>query len=103
MKQHTFASLAYARKKKQTRKETCLSAMERCMPWQALMAVIAPRSSSVGRRGGEPIGLAVMPRIYLARQWFGLSDPLMEDSLYEKGRNLKLKNYPQIWFSISWA
>lgn len=83
MKQRTLASLEYAQKKQQTRKEKCLSEMERRMPWEALMAVIAPRSPSVGRRGGEPIGWAVMPRIYLVRQWSGLSDPLREDSLYE--------------------
>lgn len=68
MKQHSFASLACAQKKQQTRKEKCLSEMERCMPWEAFMAVIAPHSPRVGRRGGEPAGLAVMPRIYLARQ-----------------------------------
>ena len=57
MKQHTFGSLEYAQKQQQTRKEKCLSEMARCMPWEAFMAVIAPRSPSVGRRGGEPIGL----------------------------------------------
>ena len=57
--------------------------MARCIPWQALLAVIEPHYPRGGRRGGQPIGLAVMLRIYLMQQWFGLSDPLMEDSLYE--------------------
>ena len=47
------------------------------------MAVIAPHYPRVGRRGGQPIGLEVMLRIYLMQQWFGLSDPSMEDSLYK--------------------
>ena len=42
MKQQTFALLDYAHKKKQTRKEKFLSEMERCIPWKAVMAVIAP-------------------------------------------------------------
>ena len=79
MKQQTFASLDSAHKKKQTRREEFLSEMERCIPWEGLLSVIAPHY----RRGGQPIGLAVMLRIYLMQQWFGLSDPLMEDSLYE--------------------
>ena len=40
MKQQVFASLDYARKKKQTRRAQFLSEMERCIPWQALLAVI---------------------------------------------------------------
>ena len=72
MKQQTFASLDYAHKKKQTRREQFLSEMERCIPWQALLAVIEPHYPRGGRRGGQPIGLAVMLRIYLMQQWFGL-------------------------------
>lgn len=83
MKQQTFASLDYARKKKQTRRAQFLSEMERCIPWEGLLAVIAPHYPRGGRCGGQPTGLAVMLRIYLMPQWFGLSDPLMEDSLYE--------------------
>ena len=83
MKQQTFASLSYAHKKKQTRKEKFLSEMERCIPWPAFVDAIAPYYPTSGRRGGQPIGLEVMLRVYLMQQWFGLSDPLMEDSLYE--------------------
>ncbi|WP_419649691.1 transposase, partial [Thiolapillus sp.] len=43
-------------------------------PWLAAKA---------GKRGGQPIGLSVMLRIYLMQQWFNLSDPMMEDALYE--------------------
>ncbi|MDP0588185.1 MAG: transposase [Candidatus Endonucleobacter bathymodioli] len=31
----------------------------------------------------QPIGLTTMLRIYLMQQWFQLSDPMMEDALYE--------------------
>ena len=56
--------------------------MERCIPWPAFVDAIAPYYPTSGRRGGQPIGLEVMLRVYLMQQWFGLSDPLMEDSLY---------------------
>ena len=51
MKQQTFASLDYARKKKQTRRARFLSDMERCIPWEELLAVIEPYYPRGGRRG----------------------------------------------------
>lgn len=42
MKQTTFASLAFERKKKQTRRERFLAEMEKVVPWAALLAAIAP-------------------------------------------------------------
>ena len=49
MKQQTFASLDSARKKKQTRRARFLSEMARCIPWQALLAVIEPHYPRGGR------------------------------------------------------
>ena len=49
MKQQTFASLDYAQKKKQTRRAQSLSEMARCIPWQALLAVIELHYSRGGR------------------------------------------------------
>ena len=65
MKLQTFASLDYAHKKKQTRREGFLSEMARCIPWQALLAVIEPHYPRAGRRGGQPIGLGVLPACLL--------------------------------------
>ena len=61
MKQQAFASLNYAHKKKRTRREQFLSEMEHCIPRQALLAVIEPHYTRAGRRGGQPIGLGVLP------------------------------------------
>ena len=49
MKQQTFASLDSARKKKQTRRARFLSEMARCIPWEALLAVIEPYYPRGGR------------------------------------------------------
>ena len=83
MKQTTFASLAFERKKKQTRRECFLGVMEKVVPWAALLAAIAPHYPTTGRRGRPPMPLATMLRIFFMQQWYTLSDPAMEDALYE--------------------
>lgn len=83
MKQTSFASLTFDAKKKQTRREKFLVEMERAVPWDALLAVIEPHYPKAGRRGRQPMPLPTMLRIYFLQQWYALSDPGMEDSLYE--------------------
>jgi hypothetical protein len=83
MKQATFAALAFDGKKKRTRRERFLAEMETVVPWTALLAVIEPHYPKAGRRGRQPMPLATMLRIYFMQQWYALSDPGMEDALYE--------------------
>lgn len=83
MKQATFASLAFEQKKKQTRRERFLTEMEAVVPWAALLAAIESHYPKAGRRGRPPRPLATMLRIYFMQQWYALSDPAMEDALYE--------------------
>jgi IS5 family transposase len=83
MKQTTFASLAFDHKKKQTRREKFLAEMEQAVPWTALLAVIEPHYPKAGRRGRQPYPLATMLRLYFIQQWYALSDPGLEDALYE--------------------
>ena len=42
MKQTSFASLEYAGKKRQTRRDKFLGEMERVVPWGTLVALIEP-------------------------------------------------------------
>jgi transposase, IS5 family len=83
MKQTTFASLAFERKKKQTRRERFLAEMDVVVPWAALLGVIEAHYPKAGRRGRPPMALETMLRIYFMQQWYALSDPAMEDALYE--------------------
>ena len=83
MKQTTFASLAFDRKKKPTRRERFLAEMEKVVPWAALLEVIEPHYPTTGRRGRPPMPLATMLRIYFMQKWYALSDPALEDALYE--------------------
>jgi len=83
-KQLTFASLAHATKKKVTRREKFLAEMEAVVPRSRLLALIEPHYPKMGHKGGRPaIPLEVMLRIYCLQQWYALSDPMAEESLYD--------------------
>jgi len=82
MKQTTFASLAWQGKGKVTRRERFLAEMEAVMPWGRLQALIEPHYPKAGA-GRQPHPLARMLRVYCMQQWFNLSDPAMEDALYD--------------------
>lgn len=78
----SFSDLAYKNKKKITRKQRFLEKMDEILPWELLLEPILSKypKSPKGRR---PIPPSVMLRIYLMQQWYGLSDPAMEESLYD--------------------
>ena len=83
-KQMTFASLAHTTKKKVTRREKFLAEMEAVVPWPRLLALIEGHYPKMGSKGGRPaIPLEVMLRIYCLQQWYALSDPMAEESLYD--------------------
>lgn len=63
MKQTTFASLVFDRKKKQSRREKFLGEMEQAVPWAELLAVIEPHDPKAGRRGRQPFPLPTMLRL----------------------------------------
>lgn len=82
MTQLTFGDLEYAGKRKRTRREVFLAEMEQVVPWRELLTLIEPHYPKAGR-GRRPYPLASMLRIHLMQNWFGLSDPGMEEALYE--------------------
>ena len=83
MKQATFASLNFDAKKRRTRREVFLADMDKVVPWDALRALLEPAYPTSGRRGRPPMALSSMLRIHFKQQWYALSDPAMEDALYE--------------------
>ena len=82
MKQMTFADAEYAGKRKQTRKELFLIEMDRVVPWKGLIALIEPHYPK-GEGGRPAYPLMTMLRVHLMQNWFGYSDPAMEEALYE--------------------
>jgi transposase, IS5 family len=82
MSQISFADAEYAGKRKKTRREVFLQEMEQVVPWKALLKVIEPYYPVAGR-GRRPYPLEAMLRVHLMQNWFALSDPAMEEALYE--------------------
>ena len=56
--------------------------MEQVVPWQQLCALIEPHYPKAGN-GRPPVGVERMLRIYFLQQWFNLSDPAVEEALYD--------------------
>ncbi|MEO8741708.1 MAG: IS5 family transposase, partial [Lysobacteraceae bacterium] len=82
MDQMSFGDAEYAAKKKTTRREVFLGEMDKVVPWDSLLKVIEPFYPIAGR-GRRPYPVATMLRVHLMQNWFGLSDPAMEETLYE--------------------
>ena len=82
MKQLTLATAGFERYAKTTRRAAFLDEMERVVPWPALYALIEPYYPKHGN-GRPPIGVERMLRIYFLQQWLNLSDPGVEEALYD--------------------
>jgi IS5 family transposase len=80
--QTTFASVAWEKKGKITRREGFLAEMDAVIPWARLLALIEPYYPKAGN-GTQPKPMEQMLRIYFMQNWFNLSDPQAEDSLYD--------------------
>ena len=83
MKQRTLAVAAgFERYVRQTRRGEFLSQMEVVVPWSELVALVEPHYPN-GEQGRPPVGVERMLRVYFLQQRFDLSDPAVEDALYE--------------------
>ncbi|MGD0976536.1 MAG: IS5 family transposase, partial [Candidatus Korobacteraceae bacterium] len=67
---------------KKTRRAEFLEEMELVVPWAELCALVEPVYPKAGN-GRPPVGLERMLRIYFLQQWFNLSDPAVEEALYD--------------------
>ena len=82
MDQPTFADLEYQGKKRKTRRELFLERMDGLIPWQKLEERIRPVYPKPGK-GRRAYPLLAMLRIHCVQLFYNLSDPGMEDLLYE--------------------
>ena len=74
----------FERKTKRTRKREFLDEMNLVVPWAELVSLIAPHAPAPGAKGGRPpFAVEAMLRIHFLQQWFNLSDPAMEEALYD--------------------
>lgn len=82
MKQISLAASGFEIATKRTRKREFLNEMNQVVPWAELIALIEPHAPA-GKTGRPPFAVATMLRIHFMQQWFGLSDPAMEEALHD--------------------
>ena len=84
MKQMSLGESGFERKTKRTRKREFLDEMNLVVPWAELVSLITPHAPAPGAKGGRPpFAVETMLRIHFLQQWFNLSDPAMEEALYD--------------------
>src|ERR1700689_817795 len=82
-KQRTLATMnGFERYTKKTRRAEFLEEMEQVVPWRKLCALIEPHYPKAGN-GRPPVGVELMLRMYFLQQWLNLSDPVVEEALYD--------------------
>src|SRR5260370_37597542 len=83
MKKRTLAMMTgFEQYTKKTRRAIFLEEMEQVVPWRELCALVEPCYPKPGN-GRPPVGVERMLRIYFLQQWFNLSDPAVEEALYD--------------------
>ena len=80
--QMTFSDIEYAGRKRISKKEEFLDAMDAMIPWDRWLLLIKPYYPS-GKRGRPARGIITMLRMYLLQIWFNLSDEGVEDAIYD--------------------
>jgi IS5 family transposase len=81
-KQISFSNASFDRYAKTTKRAVFLAEMDRIVPWERLRKIVEPHYPR-GEAGRPPIDLMLMLRIHFLQQWFNLSDPAAEESLYD--------------------
>lgn len=82
MSQLSFADTKFTSKCSKARKELFLEQMNELFPRQQIEAQIDPFYPKAGN-GRRSYPLATMLRIHFMHNWYNMSDPAMEDALYE--------------------
>lgn len=82
-RQQTLAGEGFERYRKLTRREQFLQEMDQLIPWAELSSVIEPFYPKGEGAGRPPIGVERMLRIHFLQHWFNLSDPAVEEVLYD--------------------
>lgn len=69
---------------KTTRRDVFPTEMDKVVPWAELCAVVEPFYPKPRADGGvRPVGLERILRIHFLQQWYALSDPGVEEALYD--------------------
>ena len=100
MKQLGLSIPLFIKKPKVTRRQKFLEEMEQVIPWAEWTNRIAPHYPVAGL-GRKPFELEAMLRIHMMQQWFGYSDPGMEEALHDVPKR-RFSSFATCWRSITW-
>ena len=95
MSQLSFSDVEYGMRKRTTKREKFLKAMDDIIPWDEWVAYIKPYYPT-GERGRPPKDIEQMLRMYLLQCWFNLSDNGLEDAIYD---SYALRSFMKINFA----
>lgn len=79
--------------KKKLRSEKFLEEMNKVIPWYKLLKAINKLYKKKGIVGRNKYNSTLMLKIYFLQQWYNLSDPAMEDAIYDR---LSFQKYLEI-------
>jgi hypothetical protein len=80
--QQSFTDVEYGNRRRTSRREQFLAAMDAAIPWPEWVRLIEPHYYC-GFKGRKPKPLETMLRMYLLQAWFSLSDEGVEDAVYD--------------------
>ena len=85
MKQISLAATGFELVTKRTRKRVFLNELGLVVPWTELVGLIEPfAATGTTAKGARPsFAVETMLRIHFLQQWFGLSDPAMQEALHD--------------------
>lgn len=81
MRQTTFSDIEYSNRRRKTKREQFLDAMEAIIPWDHWVGLIRPYYPA-GKRGRPPKDIEKMLRMYLMQSWFNLSDEVTFQKMF---------------------
>ncbi len=82
IEQPSFTEVEYGNRRRVSRRERFLEAMDGTVPWAVWVGLIEPFYYS-GKKGRKPKDLETMLRMYLLQVWFSLSDEGVEEAIYD--------------------
>ena len=90
----SFSDMEYGMRRRTTKREEFLQAMDDMIPWEEWVAYIEPHYPR-GERGRPPLGIEKMLRMYLLQCWLNFSDEGIEDAIYD---SYALRSFMEINF-----
>ncbi len=92
-----FSDIEYTNRRKKTQKEYFLEQMDAALPWKEWAELIAPYYPK-GSRGRKPQSIDRMLRMFMLKNWYGLSDHATEEEIYD---SYAMKRFMSLDFSCN--